>query len=105
MIVHFIWIQDGIKKSNGSQMVVVTWPRWPPYSKLLKTLKGLLLQNYWANCLETWYVAAGTVVLQNLYKTCSWVDLDLIYGKVNFGSIGIWIGNAENFNFYFAIAL
>ena len=53
------------------------------------------LRGYGANCLETWYVASGTVVLQNLYKTSSWVDLDLIYSKVNFGSIGIWTGKAE----------
>ena len=46
--------------------------------KLLKTLKDLHLQNYWANCLETCYVASGTVVLQNLNKTSSFVDLGLI---------------------------
>ena len=70
-------------KGNEIQMVLVTWPRWPPCSKRLETVKDLL-QNYWVNCLETWYVASGTVVLQNLYKTSSWVDLYLIYGKGQF---------------------
>ena len=62
---------------------------------MLKTLKDLL-QNYWANCLETWYVASGTIVLQNLHKTSSWVDLGLIYGKVNFGSIRHLNGKSWN---------
>ena len=32
---------------------------------MLKTLKNLLLKNHWANCLETWHVASGYVVLQS----------------------------------------
>ena len=36
-------------------------------------------------CLETWYVASGPVVLLSLYTWCPWVDLDLFYGKVKFG--------------------
>ena len=36
---------------------------------MLKTLKKILLQNHWANCLETWHVASGYVVQQNLYKS------------------------------------
>ena len=71
--------------------------------KLLKTLKKHLLQNHWANCLETWHVASGSVLLQNLYKSWPLVDLDLFYGKVNFGSMGIWMGKAEIFDFSVAI--
>ena len=71
-------------------MIQVTWPRWPPCSKMLKTLKNLLLQNHWANCLETWHVASGYVVLQSLYKSWPLVDLDLFYGKVKFGNLGFF---------------
>ena len=90
------------EKRNGSQMVIVKLPRWPPCSKMLKASKDLL-QNYWANCLETGFVASGTVVLQNSYKTSSWVDLNLIYGKVNFGSICIF--NRKSWNTYFLLLL
>ena len=62
---------------------------------MLKTLKDLLLQNYWENGPETLYVASGTVVLQNLCKMRSLVGIDLIYGKANFVSIGIWLRKAE----------
>ena len=31
--------------------------------------KNLILQTHWANRLETWYVASGSVVLQSLYKS------------------------------------
>ena len=73
-------------------MIQVTWPRWPQCSKMLKTLKNLLLQNHWANCLETWgHVASGNVVLQSLYKSWTLVDLDLFYGKVKFGNLGFSI--------------
>ena len=66
--------------------------------KMLKAFKALL-QNYWANFLETWYVASGTVVLQNLYKTSSWVDLDLIYGRGHFWFHRHWMGKVEMTHF------
>ena len=72
---------------------------------MLKTLKNLLLQNHWANRLETWHVALGYVVLQSLYKSWPLVDLDLFYGKVNLGSMGIWMRKAEIFHFFVAIVL
>ena len=53
--------------------------------KNAQNLKDLLLKNHWANWLETWHVASGSVVLQSLYKSWPLVDLDLFYGKVNFG--------------------
>ena len=37
--------------------------------KNAQNLKKILLQNHWANCLETWHVASGYVVQQNLYKS------------------------------------
>ena len=55
--------------------------------KCSKPWKNLLLQNHWANCLETWHVASEYVVLQNLYKSWPLVDLDLFYSKVNQGSL------------------
>ena len=33
-------------------------------------------------------VASGTLAHHSLYKSLPWVDLDLFYGKVNFGYIG-----------------
>ena len=35
---------------------------------IVKTFKNLLLQNQKSYDLETWHVASGTQVLQNLYK-------------------------------------
>ena len=80
-------------------MIQVTWPQ----SKMLKTLKNLLLQNHLANCLETWHVASESVVLQSIYKSWHLVDLDLFYRKVNFGSMAIWMGKAEIFHFCFVL--
>ena len=37
--------------------------------KNVQNLKINLLQNYWANGLETWYVAPESLVLQNLYTS------------------------------------
>ena len=36
---------------------------------MLKTLKNLLLQNHWANCLETWHIASAFAVLQSVHKS------------------------------------
>ena len=41
-----------------------------------------------------WNLASGYVVLQSLYKSWPLNDLDLFYGKVNFGSMGIWMGKS-----------
>ena len=44
----------------------------PIYGK--NPLKYILLQNHWADCPETWYVASGTLILHIciniLYKWC-----------------------------------
>ena len=66
-----------------SQLVIVKWPRWPPCSKMLKASKDLL-PDLLGHCLATGYLASGTVVLQNLYKICSWVDLNLILWQGQF---------------------
>ena len=43
--------------------VQVTRPRWLPCLYMHKTLKILILQNHWADCLETLFVAFGALVL------------------------------------------
>ena len=65
-----------------------------------KTLKNLLLQNLWANFHLTWYVASGTPAHCSLRKWWPWGDLDLFYGKVNFGNIGFYTGKSENHGFF-----
>ena len=39
------------------QMVYITWPRWPPWLYVIKTIKNLLLWNQKADDLETWHAA------------------------------------------------
>ena len=55
-------------------MVLVTWPRWPPWPYIVKTLKNLL-RNQKADDLETWCASSGARVLQNLLKWWRCVDL------------------------------
>ena len=45
-------------------------------------------------------MALATQALQSLYKWWSWVDLDLFYGKVNFGHLYVWMGKTviKSFN-------
>ena len=53
---------------------------------MVETLKNLLNQK--ANDLETWYVASGAQVLPSLFKLRPWVDRDLFYGKIKYGTLG-----------------
>ena len=68
----------------------------PIYGKNHKTL---LLWNRWTDFNETWYVASGTLAHHTLYKW-PWVDLDLFYGKVNYGYIGFSMEESENIEFF-----
>ena len=70
-----------------TQMVYVTWPRWPPCSYLVKTFKNLILWNQKADDLETWYAALVTRVVASIFKWWPWVDLYLhvFYIKVKIG--------------------
>ena len=61
----------------------------PVYGKKLKNL----LHNHWVDCLETWYIAFGNLVLQCLHICWPWVDLDLFYSKVTSGHLEFWMGN------------
>ena len=65
----------------------------PPPAPLymVKTWRNLLLLNHLAKCLETWFVLSRDLVLQSLYKWWPWEDLDLFYGKVQFGLLGFWM--------------
>ena len=65
------------------QMVMVTWSTWPPCPYMVKTLKHLLLQNHWADWLETWYVVSVDWVLLRFFKWWPYVDLDSFLGPQN----------------------
>ena len=56
-----------------------------------KNVKNLLLQNQKSYNCETWFEALGNGALQNAYKSCTWNDLDLFYGKVNIGHLCIYL--------------
>ena len=60
-----MWRLHGMGKRKFVQMVLVTWPIWPPCPYMVKTLKNLLLRNQKADDLETWYAASGARVLPN----------------------------------------
>ena len=60
---NFIWSFYGMGEQKFAQTVLVTWPRWPPYLYMVKTLKNLLLQNQKADDLETCYASLGVRVL------------------------------------------
>ena len=50
---------------------------------MVKHLQNLLNWNQKANDLGLWYEAFGTWVLPNLFKQCSSVDLDLLFGNAH----------------------
>ena len=52
---------------------------------MVKTLNNLLLRNQKAYDIEAWYVISDARVLLSTFKWWPWVDLDLFYGKVEFG--------------------
>ena len=85
--------------------MVVTWPRWLPCPYMVKTLQKFLFWNRWTDFHETWYVASMTPAHHSLFKWWSWVDLDLFYGKVNFGNKGFSIGKSENYWFFRTFAV
>ena len=65
-----------------------------------------LLRNQQADDLQTWYTASRTSALQSLFKWWSWVDLDLLYGKVEFASYCFCMGiclHTEVFELKFGI--
>ena len=68
-------------------MVQVTLPRWPPWLLIAKTFIDLIVQNRKTYDFETFPEALVNGALQNLYKSWTWDDPDLFYGKVSLGCI------------------
>ena len=97
---NFVWKLSGARKWNSYDMMLVTWPRWPPRPYMVKTLQNSSLRNRQANFYETWYVALGTPAHHSLFKWWPWSDLDLFYSKVQFGNLGFSIGKSENSGFF-----
>ena len=96
---NFMWSLLGKGERKFVRGIWVTWPRWPPRRYIVKTLQYLLLQNWWTDFHETWYVASGTPAHHNLFKWWPWVDLDLFYGKVKFGNLGVSIRKMKTWFF------
>ena len=80
---NFIWSLLGLGERKFAQIILVTWPRWPPCPYMVKTFKNLLLWNRLVDVIETWYTASGTRVLPSLLKWWPWVDLDLFLARFN----------------------
>ena len=72
-------------------MVQVTWPPCPYRVKTFKILKMLLLQNQK-------FIIINLACSIDDYEWRLWVDLDLFYGKVKFGSFSI--GKSEINDFF-----
>ena len=96
---NFIWSFYAIGERKFAQMVLVTWPRWPPCPYMVKTLKNLLLRNQKADDLETWYASSGAWVLPGLLKWWPWVDLDLFYSKVKYGPLCFYMEDGKTMDF------
>ena len=72
-----------MRERKSAQMVLVTWPRWPPCPYMVKTLKNLLLWNQKADDLETWYASSGARVLPSLLKWWPWLTLTYFTARSN----------------------
>ena len=60
-------------------------PRRPPCTYVVKTLKYLLLQNQWVDCLESWYVASEKLVLQIYINDDPGLTWTYFMARSNFG--------------------
>ena len=49
-------------------MVLVTWPRLPPFPYMVKHLKNRFLRNQKADDAETWYAASRARVSPSVFK-------------------------------------
>ena len=95
---NFIWSLLGMGEWKFIQMVLVTWPRWPPCPYMVKAFKNLLLRNQRADDLETWYAALGAGVLPFIQQlmTLGW----LFYGMVKLGPLCFYMGKRQNNGFF-----
>ena len=76
------WV-GGTKVCSGH----LTWPRRPPRSYGKNPSKIFFSGTQKANDLGPWYIALGPWTHQSLFKWWPWLDLDLFYGKIKFGSL------------------
>ena len=97
---NFVWKLSGTRKWKFVNVMLDTWPRWPPCPYMVKALKNLLLQNCRADFHETCYVASRTPAHYSLLKWWPWSDIDLFYGKVKFDNLGFSIWKSENSRFF-----
>ena len=65
---NFIWRLLRTWGWKFVQMVLVSWPRWPPCLYMVRTH---LPQNQKADDLGAWYIALGVLGLPSLFKWCS----------------------------------
>ena len=70
---NFMWSSLWMGEQKFLQMVLVTWPRWPPCPYRVKILKHLL-RNQRADDLVTWYAVSGARLLPNFVQimTLGW---------------------------------
>ena len=97
---NLMWRLNGMGEQKFVQIVQVTWPRWLPCPYMVKKWKIVfLLWNQKADDLESLYAALDTRVLPNLFRWWPWVDFDLFYGKVKFGSPCFCMGKDTTMDF------
>ena len=95
-----MWSFCGMGERKFAQMVLVTWPRWPPCPYMVKKLKNLRLWNQKVNDLENRYASSSAQVLTSLLKWWPWVDLDQFLGKVKFGPLCFCMEKKKNNGFF-----
>ena len=71
---NFLWKLSGTRKWKSDDMILVTWPRWPPRPYMVKTSQKYFSPNRWAEFNLTWYVALGTPAHLSLFKLRPWPD-------------------------------
>ena len=70
---------------------------------MVKTLKNLLLQNWFTYFHETWYVALGTPAHHSLFKDDSGLPLTYFI-RSTFVTKAFFIGTSENSGYFKTIA-
>ena len=95
---NFICSLPGAGEWKIAKIVMVHWPRWPPYPYMVKILKNLPLQNRGPLVAESLHKSSGTGGLPKLLKWWSNIDIWPFYGDVMFASLWICMGkNVEKF--------
>ena len=94
-----------MRKWKSMNRMLVTWPRWPPWPYMVKTLQKSPspepMDRFPRNLVcSIWDPPAH----HSFFKWWPWVDLEIFYGKVKFGNLGFFIGKNENIEFSETIA-